>query len=366
MSEEKSKAPAPIEAVRNELMRMSDQFKMVLPPNVSVDRFVRVAITAIQMTPDLLNTSRQSLFAELMKCAKDGLIPDGREAAITVYKTQSGPVSQYMPMVGGILKKVRNSGELLNMHPEIVWSKDKFRYWIDDNGPHIEHEPFMDGDRGEPVKVYVVTNTKSEGRYIDVLTKAEVMDVKNVSKAKNGPWSGDFEGEMWKKTAIRRQSKRLPMSTDLDDVIRRDDDLTVLPGSTPAAAPALKAESVSQLPAAPPKEESKSEPEAKPATKIVRNHATGQDVEVPTGKAAHNGNGSNVQSGSQPAGGLPDRATLGKQLQAAFQKLGFKPIDAAEYVQKKAGKKTQDLLDVEMQMLYDELVELAIEKGITL
>jgi recombination protein RecT len=52
------------------------------------------------------------------------------------------------------------------------------------------------------------------------------MDIKNVSRSKDsGPWSGDFQGEMWRKSAIRRLSKRLPMSTDLEQTIRADDEI---------------------------------------------------------------------------------------------------------------------------------------------
>ena len=88
------------------------------------------------------------------------------------------------------------------------------------------------------------------------MTEKQVTDVKNVSRSKDsGPWSGPFAEEMWKKTVIRRLSKRLPMSTDVEDTIRRDDDLfmpeptervvagktqTSLPASSEAPAPEPK------------------------------------------------------------------------------------------------------------------------------
>ena len=43
-------------------------------------------------------------------------------------------------------------------------------------------------------------------------------------KIKSTPWQTDFD-EMAKKTVARRHSKTLPMSTDLDDLLRRDDAL---------------------------------------------------------------------------------------------------------------------------------------------
>jgi len=54
---------------------------------------------------------------------------------------------------------------------------------------------------------------------------AEIEKVRNISRAKNSsPWQEHW-GEMAKKTVIRRLAKRLPMSTDLEEVIRRDDEM---------------------------------------------------------------------------------------------------------------------------------------------
>lgn len=223
---EKSLVVNPIDDVRNSLTKMKDQFKAALPPQISADKFTRVAMTAIQANPDLLQTDRRSLFGELMKCAQDGLIPDGREATIQVYKIKGVPTAKYMPMVYGILKKVRNSGELATIVSEMIYQNDKFRFWVDDHGPHIEHEPQLFCDRGEMIGVYALAKTKEGELYTEVMNRDQVMDVKNTSKARDsGPWSGAFESEMWRKSVIRRLSKRLPMSTDVEEVIRRDDDL---------------------------------------------------------------------------------------------------------------------------------------------
>jgi recombination protein RecT len=69
----------------------------------------------------------------------------------------------------------------------------------------------------------------------------EFMDVDQINairqrsrSGKSGPWVSDFD-EMAKKTVVRRHSKRLPMSTDLDDLLRSDDE-QFLPPEQPAAA----------------------------------------------------------------------------------------------------------------------------------
>jgi len=217
-----TKALTPIDEVRGALAKMEPQFKMALPAQVSPEKFVRVAMTAVQQNPALLTADRQSLYGACMRAAQDGLLVDDREAAITMF----GKAAVYMPMVGGILKKVRNSGELGSITSQIVHKNDKFRYWVDGDGEHIEHEPLMFGERGEAIGVYALAKTKDGAVYIEVMDKAAVMAIRGASRAKDsGPWAGAFEHEMWRKSAIRRLSKRLPMSTDLEQVIHRDDEL---------------------------------------------------------------------------------------------------------------------------------------------
>lgn len=207
---------------------------MVLPSHVTPEKFVRVVMTAVQANTDLLTASKQSLFSACMKCAQDGLIPDGREAALVIYHAKDGPIAQYMGMVWGLAKKFRNSGDAASLTAQMVFEHDKFRYWVDDNGEHIEHDPFMFGERGKAIGVYAIAKTKDGSIYIEIMSKDEVMAVRAASKAKYGPWSGPFEFEMWRKTVIRRLCKRLPMSTDVEQVVTRDDELFDLKNLPPA------------------------------------------------------------------------------------------------------------------------------------
>ena len=104
-------AITPINEVRQSLERMKPEFARTLPPQIDPEKFVRVSITAVQNMPALLECDRKTLYSACMKCATDGLLPDGREAAIVKF----GSSAQYMPMVAGIMKKVRQSGELLTL-----------------------------------------------------------------------------------------------------------------------------------------------------------------------------------------------------------------------------------------------------------
>lgn len=233
-----SKAITPIEDLRRNLKALEPQFKMALPAHVTPEKFSRIIITALQTNPVLMNANRASLFAACMKSAQDGLLPDGKESALVPFKD----TVQYMPMVAGILKKIRNSGELASITAQIVHKADSFKYWIDSDGEHLEHSPNMFDDRGAAVGVYALAKMKDGSVYIEVLTMNQVEQVKRVSRSKDsGPW-GSFPEEMMKKTAIRRLSKRLPMSTDLELVIKRDDDLYDLDQEPEQTAPVNKSE----------------------------------------------------------------------------------------------------------------------------
>jgi len=218
-----SLAIPPIAQMRITLTKMGDDFKAALPPQIPVEKFIRTTLTAIQMQPELLDTDRRSLLGSCMKAAQDGLIPDGREAALVIFRTKEGPKTQYMPMVGGILKKMRNSGELATISANVVYQNDQFDYALGDY-EQITHKPFLGSDRGKPIAVYAIARTKDGAVYREVMSVADVEKVRQSSRAKDsGPWTQWWD-EMARKTVIRRIAKRLPSSADLDSVLASDNE----------------------------------------------------------------------------------------------------------------------------------------------
>ena len=213
----------PIAAFRGTLEKMHSDLQSALPPQIPVDKFIRTTLTAVQMQPDLLGADRKSLLGSTMRAAQDGLLCDGREAALVIFNSKEGKKVQYMPMVGGILKKIRNSGELASISAQVVYDKDHFDYELGDD-ERIVHKPFLGADRGKQIACYAIAKTKDGAIYREVMSVADVEKVRAVSRAgKFGPWV-DWWDEMAKKTVIRRLSKRLPSSADLDSVIKADDE----------------------------------------------------------------------------------------------------------------------------------------------
>ncbi|WP_063657473.1 recombinase RecT [Candidatus Arsenophonus triatominarum] len=87
---------------------MQQGIAALLPAQVT-----RTAATALIENADLQKADKQSLVLTLTSCAKDGLMPDGREAALVVRSTkvnnQFVKKAVYMPMVDGVIKRARQS-----------------------------------------------------------------------------------------------------------------------------------------------------------------------------------------------------------------------------------------------------------------
>ena len=217
-----------IQQLRADLNRMASQFKFALPKHMPPERFVRVVMTAIQNESKLLRCERGSLFNACMKCAQDGLLPDGREAALVPYQKRGGPlIAQYLPMVAGIRKKVRQSGMLTDWNVQVVQQGDEFEYELGDN-PFIRHKPAAKGGRARPVLFAYSIATYPDGtKSREVMNVDQINDVReNASKAEHGPLQNPiFYPEMARKTVAKLHAKQLPQSTDLDTLLRRDDAL---------------------------------------------------------------------------------------------------------------------------------------------
>lgn len=225
-----NRAPAPIMVFRDQLMKREGEFRHSLPSHIPAERFTRVVLTAVQRNPELLECDRGTLFNACLRAANDGLLPDGAEGAIVVRKDRKkGKTANWTIMVGGIRKKVRNSGEIATWDTAVVCENDAFEFELGDE-PFIRHRPALE-NRGKPIAAYSICTLKTGEKSREVMGIGEIHGIRDRSDAwkaykagfiKSTPWSTD-EGEMCRKTVARRHSKVLPMSTDLDDLIRRDD-----------------------------------------------------------------------------------------------------------------------------------------------
>jgi len=233
----------PVENLAN--MRFDDaleayapRWTAVLPPNISVDHFKGIVITAVNLNPELRYADRRTFFNACTKCASDGLLPDGREAHLQVYRTRVKDrdgnehwidAVQYMPMIHGIRKRMRNSGEVLSSYAEVVYQRDRFHRQYGDE-PRIEHEPPPLGqERGAPVGAYAIIKLVNGEVLRDVMTVKDIERSRAQSKQPNGLMWATFWDEGAKKTVLRRCSKQAPTASTLERLLARDDEEPELP-----------------------------------------------------------------------------------------------------------------------------------------
>lgn len=206
----------PVDTVRHALESMKGQFAAVLPKHITPERLCRVAMTAIQQTPKLLECDKKSLYSAVMRAAQLGLEPDGILGQ--AYLIPYGKQVQFIPGYKGLIDLARRSGDVSNIIAKEVYANDTFTVDWSNEIP-FTHEPLMEGDRGEVKFFWALARFKDGGFHWDYMTKAEVEKVRDKSQGKNNAVWKDYFIEMGKKTVIRRIAKYLPMSVQRAAVV---------------------------------------------------------------------------------------------------------------------------------------------------
>lgn len=214
-----------------------DQIAIALPKHMTPDRMVRVATTCFRTIPKLLECSPESLFGAIIQCAQLGLEPgNGLGHAYLLpfekkKKTQQGWITERVDVqliIGyrGMLDLARRSGQIESISAYAVYEGDKFECVLGLN-PSLTHEPdWKNSLRNSPQKivfVYAVAKLKDGGVQFQVMSRADVEQIRARSKAKDsGPWVSDYE-QMALKTVTRRLFKWLPVSIEMQQAVAIDE-----------------------------------------------------------------------------------------------------------------------------------------------
>lgn len=198
-----------IATVSDLLDKMKGQMAMALPKHITPERMIRVALTAVQNTPKLLECNRNSLLMAVLRSAQLGLEPDGILGQ--AYLIPYGKNVQLIPGYKGLIDLARRSGEVSNIIAKEVYANDIFEIDFSKEIPFV-HKPKLDGERGEVKFFWAMARFKDGGFHWDYLTKKEVEAIRDKGNGKSNAVWKDYFIEMGKKTAIRRIAKYLPMS----------------------------------------------------------------------------------------------------------------------------------------------------------
>ena len=182
------------------------QIAAALPEGIRSERFVRAAVTALLQNPELPDkATANSIFQSLIRCAQDGLMPDGNEAALVIFKGEA----QYLPMIGGFRKIAGEYG--WSIRTAVVYENDEFDYSLGGVATVTHNPPRLGADRGQPIGAYAVATHRDGRQEVEVMDAKAIAKVRAVSRtAERGPWK-DWTDRMWEKTPGRRLFKKLPL-----------------------------------------------------------------------------------------------------------------------------------------------------------
>lgn len=179
--------------------------------------FLETCRRSLMRDPELVNCDPGSFIQAALNCAGDGLVPDGRKAAIVRFKGQA----QYMPMYQGLLDVAYRSGQFKSIEAQVVYEGDEFDYDMGDN-PFIRHKRPLESTSTKIIGAYCIAKTTNGGIFREVMGAGDLAKVRAVSRATKGP-NIDWPGEMARKAPLRRQWKFLPKTPAMDRVAIHDD-----------------------------------------------------------------------------------------------------------------------------------------------
>ncbi len=216
---------------------------------ITPERFYKEAGFVCQLWNDpknsyLRDSTKESLLSAVVSIAQTGLTlnPVARQAFLIPRKAKDGDQwitqAHLEPSYIGLLKLLTDAGQVLNIQTNIVYEGDDFDVNLGME-TQIKHKPYYLTDRkqGKINGVYAVANLKKGLKQYEYMTTKEIHDIRGTSesykaweKNNNIPciWI-NFEGEMFRKTCIKRIAKHLPRSEQYDiadDLSNKDFEMT--------------------------------------------------------------------------------------------------------------------------------------------
>lgn len=220
-----------IEAINKNRTQIEAFLKLL---GIDFDFFKAAAIVGLKGTmkndPDFFHKVHVSSFIDaVMRAAKDGLIPDGKQCAIARFANEAA----YMPMVEGYIMIISASiPNLRDVNHNVIIEGDAFDY-EEGSDPWVKHKPSLarDPQTGKAIGAWCLIRTYPDGAYLEVVGKADLERIARVNKSTKGP-RNDWAGEMHRKAPFRRVLKRLPKSPRLSSLIAHEE-MMILPAPTP-------------------------------------------------------------------------------------------------------------------------------------
>lgn len=217
------RAPQDDAAITFKKMLQSDAVKgaiaRALPKHVTPDKIISATMTAVQMTPKLLDCTQASVLRSVMISSLLGLEPGG--ALGSAYLVPYGKTCQLIIGYRGLIDLARRSGAVKGVEARVVYDCDDFDYAYGTES-RIVHVPKLKRPDGAAfIAAYCVITLADGTKQIEIMGATEIDRIRDASLAKmyedkraQSPWVQHYD-EMARKTVVRRGLKYAPMSADL-------------------------------------------------------------------------------------------------------------------------------------------------------
>jgi recombination protein RecT len=219
--------------LRQQLMRMEAQFQRAMPRGSEAVQLIRDVMTCMSQTPKLALCDAPSVLGAAMTCAQLGLRPGvgalGQAWILPFWDGKSGGQrAQLIIGYKGYIELGHRSDRIASLHSRIVYANDHFTVKYGAAEDVWEHEPCLDGERGDARLFYAVGRLANGGYSLtDPMTVADMQKHRDrfAMARKNGkvvgPWVDHFES-MAQKTMLLRLMALMPKSTDIQRAMDND------------------------------------------------------------------------------------------------------------------------------------------------
>jgi recombination protein RecT len=181
-----------------------EQIARALPDGVTLARFDQALAIAMVKEPALEKADRTSLFLALIDAAKRGLMPDGKQGAIVVFKEKA----QFLPMIDGIRDTLAEHGWMLVT--SVVYENDEFT--IDKAAGRARHRMAL-RDRGDVIGAYAQATHRSGTQHMaDWMPLSEIDELVQKMGVGNNPAWKKWPNQMREKTVGHRLADDIPLA----------------------------------------------------------------------------------------------------------------------------------------------------------
>ena len=205
---------------------MEPQIKRALPEVITVERFTRMALSALNTIPKLRECTQMSFLAALMNAAQLGLEPNTPlgQAYLIPYNNKGALECQFQIGYKGLIDLGYRNPNMQIISAQEVYENDEFIYELGLN-PKLIHKPALK-DRGEVKLFYGLFKLTNGGFGFEVMSKSDIDQyAKEYSKSfesSYSPWTTNYNS-MAKKTVIKQALKYAPLQADIRRILSTDE-----------------------------------------------------------------------------------------------------------------------------------------------